>query len=69
MQLKNFEENIEQKIVERGLSYYKGGDVKRLEKVGADEYSAVVFGTERYSVFVKLKDDAIIGMERPRSLS
>ena len=63
MNLKNFESEIEDKIVGRGLSYYKGGDVKRLEKVGADEYSAVVFGTERYSVFVKLKDDAIIEHE------
>ena len=63
MQLKNFEENIEQKIVERGLSYYKGGDVKRLEKVSENEFSAVVFGTEKYSLFVKLNGETIVEHE------
>ena len=51
MNLKNFESKIEDKIVGRGLSYYKGGDVKRLEKVSENEFSAVVFGTEKYSLF------------------
>ena len=59
MNLKNFESEIEQKIVGRGLSYYKGGDVKKLEKVGENEFSAVVFGTEKYSVYVKLNGETI----------
>ena len=65
MQLKieNFEKNIEQKIVERGLSYYKSGDVKRLEKVSENEFSAVVFGTEKYSLFVKLNGEMIVEHE------
>ena len=63
MDLKNFESEIEQKIVGRGLSYYKGGDVKKLEKVSESEFSAVVFGTEKYSVYVKLNSETIIEHE------
>ena len=63
MNVKNFESEIENKIVGRGSSYYKGGDVKRLEKVGENEFSAMVFGTEKYSVYVKTDDDAIIEHE------
>ena len=63
MNVKNFESEIENKIVGRGLSYYKGGDVKRLEKVGENEFSAMVFGTEKYSVYVKTDGDAIIEHE------
>ena len=63
MNLKSFETDIERKIVERGLDYYRSGDVKKLEKVGADEFSAVVFGSEKYSVYVKLKDKTIVEHE------
>ena len=63
MKLNNFEIEVERKIVERGLDYYKSSDVKKLEKVGADEFSAVVFGTSKYSVNVKLNGDAIIEHE------
>ena len=60
MNLKSFESEVEGKIVERGLDYYRSGDVKKLEKVGANEFSATVFGTEKYSVYVKIDGDAII---------
>ena len=63
MNLKNFESEIENKIVGRGLSYYKGGDVKKLEKVSENEFSAVVFGTEKYSVYVKLNGETIVEHE------
>lgn len=63
MNLKSFEIDVEGKIVERGLDYYKSGDIKKLEKVSENEFSAVVFGTEKYSVYVKLNDSAIIEYE------
>ena len=63
MKLKSFESDVERKIVERGLDYYRSGDVKKLEKVGADEFSAVVFGSEKYSVYIKINGDAIIEHE------
>ncbi len=59
MNLKNFESEVESKIVERGLNYYRSGDVKKLEKVGENEFSATVFGTEKYSIYVKLSGEAI----------
>jgi len=52
--LDNFEQSVESKIVERGLNYFKSGDIARLEKVGDGEFSAVVLGSDRYEVFVKL---------------
>lgn len=57
--LDNFEHLVEQKIVERGLEYFKDGDVKKLEKVGKNEFSALVFGTYKYDVFVKLDGKTI----------
>jgi len=59
MNLKNFESEVEKKIVERGLDYYQSGDIRKLEKVGANEFSAVVLGTEKYSVYVKTNGAAI----------
>ncbi len=59
MNLKNFESEVENKIVERGLDYYKSGDVKKLEKVGEGEFSATVFGSEKYNVYIKLNGASI----------
>lgn len=58
--LDNFDKTVEGKIVQRGFGYFKGGDVKKLEKVGENEFSALVFGTEKYEVFVKLDDRLIV---------
>ena len=63
MKLKSFETEVERKIVERGFEYHKSGDVKKLEKVGETEFSATVFGTEKYSVYVKINGDAIVEHE------
>jgi len=63
MNLKNFENEVERKIIERGLDYYKNGDVRKIEKVGDNEFSAVVFGTEKYSVYVKLNGETVIEHE------
>lgn len=63
MTLTNFEIEVEQKIVGRGLDYYKNGDIGKLEKVGENEFSAVVFGTEKYSVYVKTNGTTIIAHE------
>ncbi len=63
MTLKNFESEVEPKIVERGRSYYRDDDVKRLEKVGGGEFSAIVFGTEKYTVYIKLNDETIVEHE------
>ena len=63
MTLTDFEGIVEAKIIERGLGYYRSGDVKKLEKVGEGEYSAVVFGSEKYSVYIKTSGKEIIEHE------
>ena len=63
MNLKSFESEVEGKIVERGLDYYRNGDVKKLEKVSENEFSATVFGTKKYSVYVKLNGETIVENE------
>ena len=63
MNLKSFENDVENKIVERGLNYYRSGDVKKLEKVGENVFSAVVFGSEKYRIYVKINGDAIVEHE------
>ena len=57
--LDNFEQSVESKIVERGLNYFKSGDVARLEKVADGEFSALVLGSDRYEVFIKLDGKTI----------
>ena len=58
--LDNFEQTVELKIVERGFEYFKGGYVSRLEKVGENEFSALVLGTYPYNIFVKLNQRKIV---------
>lgn len=63
MTLDNFEQFVEPKIIGRGFDYFKEGEVVRLEKVSEREFSALVFGTEKYDVFVKLSDREIVEYE------
>lgn len=63
MTLNNFETEAKAKIVERGLDYYKSGDIRKLEKVGASEFSAIVFGSDKYSVYIKLNGKMIVEHE------
>lgn len=63
MTLDNFEQFVEPKIIGRGFEYFKEGEVVRLEKVSESEFSALVFGTEKYDVFVKLSGREIVEYE------
>ena len=63
MNLKDFEKFVEDKIVSRGKAYFQDGDVRKLEKVSENEFSAVVTGTSLYTVYVKLKGETIVEYE------
>ena len=63
MNLKEFEQFVEPKIVERGFDYYENEDVRKVEKVSENEFSAVVFGSKIYTVYVKLNGNEIIEYE------
>lgn len=54
MNLKNFEQHIEKKIVDRGFDYYENDSIEEVEQVGQLEFSATIWGTDEYSVFIKL---------------
>ncbi|MBC8110658.1 MAG: SWIM zinc finger family protein [Verrucomicrobia bacterium] len=54
-----FEEDIPEKILERGLDYYENRQVEEVEKMGENEFSALVMGSEEYEVYVKIEKDFV----------
>ncbi|MEM9990742.1 MAG: SWIM zinc finger family protein [Bacteroidota bacterium] len=57
MNLKNFEQHIEKKILNRGFDYYEQDNIEEVEQVGDLEFSATVWGTSEYTVFIRLGRD------------
>jgi len=57
LNLKNFEQLVESKIVDRGFHYYEYDQVTGVEQVDEREFCAEVVGSEEYTVFVKLNKD------------
>ncbi|MCL2672035.1 MAG: hypothetical protein FWF10_08360 [Clostridiales bacterium] len=60
MNLQNFEQYIEEKILARGLDYYRSGCIVALEQDGG-EWVADVEGSDDYTVTVTLGDGGEIG--------
>jgi hypothetical protein len=59
--LNGFDEHIDEKILKRGLLYFRKGEVLAFDEVGSGEYEAVVRGTEDYSVKLTVKNGMITG--------
>ncbi|MCE5196154.1 MAG: hypothetical protein LLG09_03365 [Negativicutes bacterium] len=57
MKLNNLENYIDQKILARGLAYFKENRVLSIEAIGDNEYEAKVEGTELYTVAVTLDEE------------
>jgi uncharacterized Zn finger protein len=57
--LKHFESEIDEVIVDRGLSYWENGNVLELEQIGDGEFEAIVSGSEDYQVNIKLIGDKV----------
>lgn len=57
--LDQFEQVIDEKILKRGLSYYKKGLVQQLDEVSPNTYEAVVEGTEDYTVQLTVKNNVV----------
>lgn len=57
--LDQFEQVIDEKILKRGLSYYKKGLVQQLDEVSPNTYDAVVEGTEDYTVQLTVKNKVV----------
>lgn len=60
MNLEDFENDIDHKILTRGRNYFEDGRVLRAEEIRRNVYLAKVDGTKLYSVKVELDDDGDI---------
>ena len=58
--LSEFEHFISETILDRGLSYFKNGAVDEFWEISNGEFEAVVWGTEPYTVCLKVVDDIIV---------
>ncbi len=57
--LRNFESEVDETILERGLSYWKKGNVIEMEQRVPGEFEAIVSGSEDYEVMIKVSDDTM----------
>ena len=57
--LGQFEQVIDEKILQRGLTYFKKGHVQELEEVSPNTYEAIVEGTENYTVRLTVENNVV----------
>lgn len=57
--LDQFEQQIDNQILQRGLAYFKADAVLDFAEVSAGEYEAVVVGSQEYSVYFELDNNSI----------
>ncbi len=57
--LNEFEQLIDEKILKRGLSYFKGDAITDFAEISNGEYEAIVFGTEEYTIQLKIRNKTI----------
>jgi len=57
--LNEFEQLIDEKILKRGLSYFKSGAITDFSEVSNGEYEANVSGTEEYTVQLEISNNTI----------
>ena len=53
--LQKFESQIDEIIVDRGLSNWENGNVIEMEQTGNGEFEAIVSGNEDYEVNIKVE--------------
>jgi len=58
--LNEFEQLIDDRILKRGLSYFKGGAITNFAEVSNGEYEAIVSGTEEYMVHLEISNNTIV---------
>ena len=57
--LDQFEQVIDEKILQRGLTYFKKGCVHELDEISPNTYEAVVEGTEDYTVRLTVENNVV----------
>lgn len=58
--LNEFEQLIDERILARGLSYFKGGAITGFSVISTGEYEAIISGSEKYSVHLKILNNTIV---------
>lgn len=58
--LNEFEHLIDESILKRGLSYFKGGAITDFSEISNGKYEAIVSGTEEYTVQLEVKNNIVI---------
>lgn len=56
----HFEDSVEEKILLRGLSYFKNDAVQEVEVLGFGQFSAIVSGSEDYEIFINIQKNQVI---------
>ena len=57
--LNEFEQLIDETILQRGFQYFKKGLVTGLDEISPGEYEAIVHGTEQYTVNLTIKNEVV----------
>ncbi len=57
--LNEFEQFIDEKILKRGLSYYKDGAITDFSEISSGEYEAIVSGSEEYTIQLEINNNTI----------
>lgn len=60
MQLTDFEQRLDAKIVQRGKTYYKQSHVRNLEQISETNWQAEVEGTSLYVVDIVIEEDSYV---------
>ncbi len=61
--LQNFESQIDESIVDRGLSYWEDGLVSNLKQTKEGHFEAMVYGTQDYNVSVVIDSSEVIDFD------
>ncbi|RPI14265.1 MAG: hypothetical protein EHM58_16760 [Ignavibacteriae bacterium] len=61
--VKQFDQFIDDKILERGYSYFKNGHIISFEEISAGLYESIVQGEQVYTVNFTIKNDVIVDYE------
>ncbi|WP_317188275.1 hypothetical protein, partial [Escherichia coli] len=60
MHISNFEEYIDDRILQRGYTYFQQGKIGTIQSISQFVYKITVFGSTRYQVEVVLDSDEFI---------
>ena len=57
MNINNFEQTVENKILNRGLEYYEDGHIDFVEQIDQGEFNAIISGSDEYQVYIRLDNE------------